>query len=148
MKIRELMTAEPITIAPEDSIAGAAAKMRAQNIGMLPVCEGETLTGVITDRDIVVECVASDSNPAECRVRDHMTANPISIRPDAEVEEALHLMAQEQVRRLCVTDNQKLVGVVALADIAVQPLDRNALAEALGHISRRTWHLGSQRVHI
>jgi CBS domain-containing protein len=148
MKVQEVMTKDLRMVAPNATIREAAAEMRAHNVGFLPVCQGDSLLGVITDRDIVVECMATDANPADCHVSDHMTANPICIGPDAEVEKALELMAQEQIRRLCVLQDRRLVGVVALGDLAVQPLEPHKLAAAFSHIYRRTWHLGEQRVHV
>ena len=148
MKISEAMTPNPRSVRSDATIRAAAEEMRTQNVGVLPVCDDNVLTGIITDRDIVVECIATDENPTECLVKDHMTANPVCISPDAEAEKGLQLMAQEQIRRLCVTDSGRLVGIVSLGDLAVQPLDANALASALTHISHRTWHLGHQKVHV
>lgn len=148
MKVNEVMAKEVKSIGPDATIREAAAAMRTNNVGFLPVSQGDQLLGVITDRDIIVECLATDENPPACRVTTHMTVNPICIAPDAEVDKALELMAQEQIRRLCVTEGKRLVGVVALGDLAVQPLEAHALATALSHISHRTWHLGEHRVHV
>jgi len=148
MKVQDVMAKNPRSAAPNDSIQFAANEMRLHEVGMLPVLDGGRLVGVITDRDIVVECVATDSQPSQCRVEQHMTANPIIIGPDADISEALELMGQQQIRRLCVVEDGRLRGIVALGDLAVQPLPADAVAAALSHVSRRNWHLGQQRVHV
>ena len=136
MKVREAMTPNPTCVRPNDGVQLAAQEMKLHNVGVLPVCDDGILFGVITDRDIAVECVATGNNPVDCLVRDYMTANPITIGPDEATDEAYNLMGREQVRRLCVMDDGKLIGIISLGDLAVQALDAQILARTLAHISQ------------
>jgi CBS domain-containing protein len=119
-----------------DTVQLAAQEMKLHNVGALPVCEENVLFGIITDRDIAVECVATGNNPIECLVRDYMTANPVCIGPDAGTEEALEIMGREQVRRLCVMEDGRFIGIISLGDLAVQALEAQNLARALARISQ------------
>jgi CBS domain-containing protein len=136
MKVREAMTPHPSCVRPNDMVQLAAQEMKLHNVGVLPVCDDGMLFGVITDRDIAVECVATGNNPIDCLVRDYMTANPITIGPDADTDEAYELMGREQVRRLCVMEDGKLIGIISLGDLAVQALDAQNLARTLARISQ------------
>jgi CBS domain-containing protein len=136
VKIREVMTQNPSCVRPNDTIQHAAQVMKLHNVGALPVCDDDVLFGIITDRDIAVECVATGNNPIDCLVKDYMTASPITINPDLDVEEAYDIMGREQVRRLCVMEDGKLLGIVSLGDLAVQALDAQTLARTLARISQ------------
>jgi CBS domain-containing protein len=136
MKIREAMTPNPSCVRPNDTVQLAAQEMKLHNVGVLPVCDEGVLFGVITDRDIAVECVATGNNPIECLVKDYMTANPFTVSPDADTEEAYELMGREQVRRLCVMESGKLIGIISLGDLAVQALDAQQLSRTLARISQ------------
>ena len=136
MKVRDIMTANPGCVTLNDTIEHAARMMKLQGVGAVPVCVDKTLFGIITDRDIAVECVASGRSPTDCRVKDYMTAEAISIGPDADAAEALELMGREQVRRLCVVDDQHLVGIVSLGDLAIHVPDADGLARTLALISQ------------
>ena len=136
MKVREAMTPNPSCVRPNDMVQLAAQEMKLHNVGILPVCDDSMLFGVITDRDIAVECVATGNNPVDCLVKDYMTANPITIGPDADTDDAYELMGREQVRRLCVMEDGKLVGIISLGDLAVQALDAQILARTLARISQ------------
>ena len=136
MKVREVMTTAPTRIRPNDTVQIAAQEMKLHNVGVLPVCDDGILFGIITDRDIAVECVATGNNPIDCLVKDYMTATPITIGPDQDVDEAYNLMGREQVRRLCVMEDGKLTGIIALGDLAVQAMDAQNLARTLARISQ------------
>lgn len=136
MQVREIMTQNPYCVQAGENIQRAAQEMKTHNVGSLPVCEGDNLIGIITDRDIVLECVAGGHTVDQCRVREHMTANPISITPNAQVEDALQLMAREQVRRLCVTEGNRVQGILSLGDLAVNMPGDQAVAQALASISQ------------
>jgi CBS domain-containing protein len=136
MKVREAMTPDPSSVRTNDTVQLAAQEMKLHNVGALPVCEENVLFGIITDRDIAVECVATGNNPIECLVRDYMTANPVCIGPDAGTEEALEIMGREQVRRLCVMEDGRFIGIISLGDLAVQALEAQNLARALARISQ------------
>ena len=136
MKVREVMTPNPSCIRPNDNVQLAAQEMKLHNVGVLPVCDEGVLFGIMTDRDIAVECVATGNSPIDCLVKDYMTANPITISPEADTDEALELMGREQVRRLCVMENGHLVGIISLGDLAVRALDEVLLARTLSRISQ------------
>jgi len=136
MKVREAMTPAPSCVRPNDTVQLAAQEMKLHNVGVLPVCDDGMLFGVITDRDIAVQCVATGNNPIDCLVRDYMTANAITIGPDSDTDEAYELMGREQVRRLCVMEDGKLIGIISLGDLAVQALDAQNLARSLARISQ------------
>jgi CBS domain-containing protein len=132
--IRDIMTTDCITLTPEDSIYEAAMKMKQNDIGFLPIVEGRALRGVCTDRDIVLRCVAekrSESSP----VKEIMTAECITCSPDTDIDEAARLMSDNQIRRLCVVENNQLVGVCAIVDLAVRDIYENEAAQALHEIS-------------
>jgi CBS domain-containing protein len=130
------MTPNPSCVRPNDTVQHAAQEMKLHNVGILPVCDDGMLFGVITDRDIAVECVATGNNPIDCLVKDYMTASPITIGPDEDTNEAYDLMGREQVRRLCVMEDGKLIGIISLGDLAVQALDAQILARTLARISQ------------
>lgn len=135
MQVREVMTRNPHCVQANESIQRAAQEMKTHNIGVLPVCEGENLIGIITDRDIVVECVAAGTPAERCTVREHMTASPICVGPEASVDDALQIMAREQIRRLCVAEGTRVQGILSLGDLAVHMSNNPSVARALASIS-------------
>ena len=136
MKLREIMTQSPVKIHPEESVAVAARLLTRYNIGVLPVCEvGGELCGVVTDRDLVTRCMASERPAEQMRVREVMTGRVISATPDMAVDVAAHLMGREQVRRLPVVEHGKLCGMVSLGDLAGREESCIDAADALSEIS-------------
>ncbi|HEX6133573.1 MAG TPA: CBS domain-containing protein [Longimicrobiales bacterium] len=121
MKAREIMTSTVECVTRQDSLSRAAQIMRDSDVGSVPVVDDRNsmrLVGVITDRDIAVRHVAGD-NSADCSVGDHMTSGKIfTVRPDDDVKDVMRTMKSEQVRRVPVTDGERLVGIIAQADIA------------------------------
>lgn len=121
MKASELMTAQPVSCSPGDSIQDAAKLMDAYDVGSLPVVEGgdnTRLTGIVTDRDITVRAVALGRFDA--RVADVMTGNPSTVRKDDDVDVVARIMAEEQVRRVPVVDERgAVIGMIAQADLAL-----------------------------
>ena len=136
MKIREVMTNQVIRIHPEETVAVAARTLTHYNIGALPVCgkDGQ-ICGVVTDRDIVTRCLATDRKPENTQVRDVMTGYVVSATPDMDTAVAAHLMGRQQVRRLPVVEDGKLCGMVSLGDLAVWEQSNPDAADALGDIS-------------
>lgn len=119
MKIQDIMTKQVITISPGESVEVAARVLTHYNIGVLPVCNGSgTLQGVVTDRDLVTRCLASNRDPSKTQVGQIMSEGVVSVKPDMDTAVAAHLMGRQQVRRLPVVDNGKLCGMVSLADLA------------------------------
>jgi CBS domain-containing protein len=136
MPLKEVMTPGVEVMAPEASISEAAAKMRHLASGPLPVCDGERLVGMLTDRDITVRAVAAGRDPRMTHVRDIMTPDVVYGFEDQAVEDAARLMEQYQIRRLPVLNrSQQLVGMVALGDLAVHAGTRPVAAEVLEQVS-------------
>jgi len=132
-KISEVMTGDVKVARPEDSVQQAAAMMADQDVGALPVCDGERLCGMITDRDIAIRAVATGLGN-DTPVREVMSEEVIWCLEDDDTQEVLGRMADRQVRRIPVIDAQrKLVGIVALGDLAIE--DEENVDEALRDIS-------------
>lgn len=123
--IRQLMTANPSAIEADKPVSAAAKLMRDEDVGLAPVVEGDMLVGTLTDRDIAVRVVAEGKDPESTKVREVASTDVVTIDPQQDLEEALRLMAEHQVRRLPVVEEDgKLVGVVAQADVAREGQDR------------------------
>ena len=136
MQVKDLMNPSVVTVEPTASAALAARLISRHNVGSLPVCaEGERLRGVVTDRDIVLRCIATEDDPAQTPVRDIMTRGCATVSPDADCREATRLMSLHQVRRLPVVENDRLVGMISLADVARSGRFDMEAAQALCEIS-------------
>lgn len=137
MQVKEVMSRRIIAISPEETVAVAARLLSQHNIGALPVCNRDgRLRGMVTDRDIVVRCVAAGDDPERTRVAEIMTRRVLAAEPDRSVDEAARLMAREQVRRLPVQKHGRLVGMVSLGDVAVRPDYTMEAGEVLQEISQ------------
>jgi CBS domain-containing protein len=133
--LREIMTKDLATVTLKDNVYEVACKMRDWNVGMIPVVdEKDDVIGVITDRDIVIRGLA-EKREGSAAVETVMTRDIILGRPDMTVDEAAKIMAQHQIRRLPVVDNGKLVGIVALGDMAVRQVHHDEASDALAEIS-------------
>ena len=119
MKVRDIMTTSVETIAPDTDLVAAARRMKELNVGSLPVVKEGRLIGIITDRDIVVRAVAEGRELLLERVETYLTPSPTTISPDADAQQASELMAREQIRRLPVVEGDRLVGFLAIGDLAV-----------------------------
>lgn len=118
-QIRDLMTENPRTIGPDATVVEAARVMRDDDVGLVPVVEGDRLVGTVTDRDITIRLVAEEKDATSTTVREIASTDLITIDPEQDLDEALRLMAQHQVRRLPVVEEDgRLVGIVAQADVA------------------------------
>jgi CBS domain-containing protein len=117
--VQELMSSNPRTVSSEQTIADAAQLMRDEDVGLVPVVDGERLVGTLTDRDIAIRVVAEQKDPASTQVQEIASTDLVTIDPQQNLDEALRLMAQHQVRRLPVVEEDgRLVGIVAQADVA------------------------------
>ena len=134
MKLSEIMTRDLAIIQPDDSLQFAAKKMRDRDIGFLPVCDGEVLLGVLSDRDITIRALADGMDVNVMLARDLMTAPAIYCFEDQDVKEAAKIMEEHQIRRLVVMnrDDNRLVGVVSLGDLA-----RNGTANLSGKVLQK-----------
>lgn len=129
-RIQEIMTANPITVPATSSIQEAAVKMRDANIGSLAVTDGDTVSGILTDRDIVVRAVAdgrSDATAGDVASRDLVTA-----KPDDRVGDVVSLIGEKALRRVLVVEDGKLKGIVSLGDLALDRDRTSVLASISG----------------
>ena len=124
-RIRELMTENPKTVRSDATVAEAARVMRDGDVGLVPVVDADRLVGTVTDRDIAIRVVAEERDPNTTTVRETASTELVTIDPEQDLDEALRLMAQHQVRRLPVVEEDgRLVGIVAQADVARHGEDR------------------------
>jgi CBS domain-containing protein len=134
--IRELMTDNPCAIDSEKPVAYAAKMMRDEDVGLAPIVEGDRLVGTLTDRDIAIRVVAEGRDPESTKVADVASTDLVTVDPQQNLEEALRLMAEYQVRRLPVVEEDgRLVGVVAQADVAREGHDTKT-GEVVEQISK------------
>ena len=141
MQVRDIMTDRVISVSQMEPVSSAARLMKRHNLGALPVCDdGGRLRGVITDRDIVTRCVAADMEPADTRIREIMSRGITTCRTDEDISDVLRAMGREQVRRLPVTQDGRLVGMVSLADLARSAGSYMEAAETLSEISANVLH--------
>ena len=109
--------------------------MKEHNIGSIPVKTQEKVVGIVTDRDIIMRCVAEGSDLKLKKVRDIMTSNPVLGDQNIDVNDAARIMSERQIRRLPIVSNNELVGMVSLGDLAVDPNLHKEASEALSEIS-------------
>jgi CBS domain-containing protein len=131
--VRDLMTQNPRAVRPDDSVVEAARVLRDENVGSLPVIDGDRLIGMVTDRDITLRVVAEARDPGSVSVQEIASRDPVTAEAAADLDDALQLMARHQVRRLPVTEEGRLVGILAQADVAAEVGDKQAgrLVEAI-----------------
>jgi CBS domain-containing protein len=133
MKVGDAMTPSPRTVQPSSTVVEAAQVMKSEDVGIVPIAEGDRLTGVVTDRDITIEVVAERKDPESTTVGEIASSNLVTVDPDQNLDEALRLMAQHQVRRLPVCEEDgRLVGILAQADVA-----EHAKAKQTGEVVER-----------
>lgn len=142
MRVRDLMSPSVVSITPTESAALAARLLSRHNVGALPVCSPDgQLRGIVTDRDIVLRCVAAEEDPAQTQVKDIMSRNCAVVSPEDDIRLAGRLMAAGQVRRLPVLENGQVVGMVSLGDLArTHSCDMEA-GKALSEISENITRL-------
>jgi len=137
MKVRDVMTAGCECTHPDATLQEVADKMRSKDVGPLPVCDNDTLVGVVTDRDVTVRGTAKGHDPKTARVRDVMTPGVVWCFEDDDVEEASRKMKEKQIRRLVVLNREKrAVGVVSLGDLAVETGDPHLVGSTTEAVSQ------------
>jgi CBS domain-containing protein len=143
MKVHDIMTSTVKVARPNESIRCAARAMRSMNVGSLPVCDGERLVGMVTDRDITIRAVADGADPEAALVKDNMSPEIVYCFEDQEASEAERIMQERQVRRLPVLDrNKRLVGILSLGDLATRTHDSRTVGETLERVSEADERLG------
>lgn len=136
MQVQEIMTPYVEVIHPDATLKEAAEKMSRLEVGPLPVCDGERLVGMLTDRDITIRATAYGSDPNTTKVRDAMTSEVVYCFADQEVQIAAQMMEMRQIRRVPVLDRDKrLVGIVSLGDVSVETQDQELAAKTLEGVS-------------
>jgi CBS domain-containing protein len=138
MKVSEIMSTPIEEVMDKDTVTRAARKMRDLDVGVLPVkSEGNVLVGILTDRDIVIRAIAEKSDPENTLVSDIMTSGVFSCPADQTAEEAAAVMADAKVRRLLVVDDENsVVGIISLGDVAVKGTGRETAGATIDKISR------------
>lgn len=137
--VRNVMTTDLECCTMLDNVYEVAVKMKNNDVGAIPIVDDEKIVGIITDRDIVVRAVA-DKRPNSTSVKEIMTDELITITPDITTEEAANMMSKYQIRRLPVVENGKLVGIVALGDLARRKQTDEQAGRALSEISERDYN--------
>lgn len=116
--VNEVMTPDPVCLDKNAPVRDAARAMRDENIGNVIITAGERVFGILTDRDIVVRCLAEESDIDACTCGKVCSADVATIEPSASLEEAIQLMREHAVRRLIVTEGERPVGILSLGDLA------------------------------
>jgi len=135
--VSQIMSREPETVAADAAVSDAARRMRDGGVGDVAVMDGERLVGILTDRDIAVRVVA-DGKDASTPVREACSGDELAtITSDTSVEDAARLMREKSVRRLPVVDDNRLLGIVSIGDLAIEQDERSALADISAAESNR-----------
>lgn len=136
MKVKDIMTKEVVFADKEDSVLKVAKLMKHHNIGAIPIVENdENVLGMVTDRDIVLNIADYNFDPANTYALKLMTDKVYSVKPDADIESALALMKKQQIRRLPVMENNKLIGMLSIGDIATRSDYGIEMSDAMAKIS-------------
>lgn len=142
-KVRDVMTGGPVCVTPDTPVSVVAEVMDSDNIGAVPVVENDRLTGMITDRDIVIRAVAKGKDPRGMPVREIYSRDVIAVTPDDKLKDVVSIMADNQVRRMPVVDSENhLVGVISQADIALEAKEKivGEMVEEISMPSRKVRH--------
>lgn len=143
MKAKDVMTKDTATLGPDATLGEAATLMRQEDCGSIPIVDGGRLVGIVTDRDIVIRAVAAGKDARNTKVSEVMSADPVCISPDTDVDEAAKVMADRQIRRLPVVEDGKLAGILVIGQIARRGSDEQQTGETLKEISQPRSGLGS-----
>lgn len=136
MKVRDLMTERIAKAEPDTTLEEIAMMMKTENTGAVPVVDEDELIGIVTDRDIVMRCVAEGGDASEMTAEDIVSEDVETIDPDSDIGEALELMSRKQIRRLPVVDSGELVGMLSIGDIAVKQGDQEESGSVLKDVSQ------------
>ena len=136
MELRDIMTRDVEVVNGDASLTDAAIKMKDLDVGLIPVCNGDRLQGMVSDRDITIRATAAGRDPTKTKVEEIMSTDIAYCMEDQEIEEAANLMEARQIRRLPILNREhRLVGIVSLGDIAVHVGDQDLAGETLVEIS-------------
>lgn len=135
MNVGDMMSTDLVTCSPNESLAQVARKLQQEDIGSCPVVDQDKLVGIVTDRDIAVRAVAKGLDSNDTKVSDIMSTDLVFGNQTMTLEDAARMMADNQVRRLPIVEETRLVGIVALADLAIDLEEDELLAETVERIS-------------
>ncbi len=145
-KVREIMSTDVVSVSPKENIFQVATLMRDHDVGLLPVVENGQLIGVVSDRDIVIRCIA-EKRPNSCTVREIMSDRLVVGNPEMSIDEVAELMADEQIRRLPIVENNRLVGMVSIGDMAVREPFIDEMSAAMKEISETNPYASNRIQH-
>jgi len=135
VKVRDIMTRNVACLNPDSTVLEAAQLMQKHNVGSIPVCDESGVVGIVTDRDIVVRNIAHGKDPRTTPVRDVMTSQVTTVGPDADLKAASATMSEKKIRRLPVVENNQLVGIISLGDVATSAMHDVEVSSTLAEIS-------------
>ncbi|GAA2645304.1 CBS domain-containing protein [Streptomyces vastus] len=127
--VREVMTAEPVTVTERTTLPEVAKLMREKNIGDVFITEEDHVRGLVTDRDLVIRAMAEDRDPAATPVREVCSTDLVTVSPQDDIDQAVRLMREHALRRLPVVEEGHLIGALSIGDLAVERDPRSALAD-------------------
>jgi CBS domain-containing protein len=136
MQIRDIMTADPVSVESDTTIEEVATLMKEEDIGAVPVVEDGEITGIVTDRDIVLRCIAEGKDATECTAEEIMSSGVRTISSDTSTDEAARIMGDQQIRRLAVVENGRLIGMVSIGDLAVKADNDDLSGDTLEDVSK------------
>ncbi len=136
MKVKDIMTKNVAYVNPMTNITETAQLMQKHNVGSIPVCDQSGVVGIVTDRDIVLRNVAHGTDPKTMTAKDVMSNDIYTVSPERDADEITDIMSSRQIRRLPVVENNMLIGMVALGDMATSQSFSMEASEALSYISR------------
>ncbi len=119
MNAKEVMTKDLITLEPDASILDAAQLMKKFNVGTILITQNDKLTGILTDRDIVLRLIAENIDCQDAKLKDFMSQSPVSVSSNEDIQFVADMMAEHQIKRLPIIENNKLVGIVTLGDLSM-----------------------------
>ncbi|MEU0597172.1 CBS domain-containing protein [Streptomyces sp. NPDC006393] len=125
--VRDIMTSRLVTVEPQTSVTAAAQKMRDEDIGIVLVCEGDELRGVVSDRDLVIRSLAEGGDQEKRTVASACSADLFTLTPDEDLDTAVQMMREHAVHRIPVVDQGHPVGIVSIGDLAIERDPRSAL---------------------
>ena len=117
MQLKEVMKTEVVTVGRNETVTNAAKRMREANIGCLVIVDGDSLVGIVTDRDLLIGCLGAGHDPSACQVSDYMSSPVITESPATEIQVAAHMMVSRKIKRLPLVEDGKLVGLVSFSDL-------------------------------
>ncbi|MFA9378738.1 MAG: CBS domain-containing protein [Lachnotalea sp.] len=136
MIVRDIMSTDVVKVSTLDTIEKTAQLMKQHNIGSIPVCDHNSVVGIVTDRDIALRSVASGQNTNKQQVSSIMSTDCTFGKPDMDVSDASRIMSEKQIRRLPIVENDNLIGIVALGDISLETSTQDNAEDALKNISK------------